>query len=213
MITVTANAAKVSQPTPSVEININTLPPSPSSSSHPNSESWYSNPNVFIEWADQRSEDNFTGYYYLVDQFGDTVPTTDDNYLPIAQKQVLLADQPDGIWAFHIVAVDTMGYLTRQAGTYRFQLGDDPGTGNILGTVRDEQNNTIEGATVTINRGLLHPMVSDQTSNSSGAYNFGAVPAGEWEVSVRAAGYETSFDTVTLDDGQNRTVDFNLDAE
>ncbi len=194
-------------------INVNTLPPTPSSSSHTNSDSWYSNPNVYIQWADQRPDSNFTGYYYRVDNFGDTVPDESDNYLPVDQKQVLLADQPDGIWAFHIVPVDTMGYLTKEAGTYRFQLGDDPGTGNILGTVRDEDNNTLQGATVTINRGLLNPTVADQVSDNNGAYNFGTVPAGEWELRVSAEGYETKYHTVTLDDGQNRTVDFTLDPQ
>ncbi len=195
-------------------INVNTLPPSVSSSSHSDSTQWSDNTDVFLEWTDERDEANFVGYYYTVDQLGDTVPTTDDTYVPVDQKQTLLANEPDGIWAFHIAPVDTMGYLTKEAETYVYRIGDDPGTGNILGTVRDEDQDGIEGAAVTINRGLLHPHVADESSGSNGSYNFGGdVPAGEWELRVSADGYETKYVDVTLSQGQDNTVDVTLTEE
>ncbi len=192
-------------------INVNTSPPSVSSDSHPNQHSWSSNANVFIQWSDQRAEENFTGYYYRVDEFGDTVPTTNDTFVPLDQKQTLLSNRPDGIWAFHIVPIDTFGYLTKEAATYRFRIGDDPGEGTILGVVRDEDQETISGATITINRGLFHGAIPDQTSSAGGNYNFTAVPAGEWELRVTADGYETKDIAVSLNDGQSRTVDITLE--
>lgn len=191
-------------------INVNTYPPSVFSSSHAQQHQWSSNANAFMEWTDHRGDSDLTGYYYVVDHFGDTVPTANDTFVPIDQKQTLLSNLPDGIWAFHIVSVDTMGYLTSTAGTYRVRIGDDPGTGSILGTIRDENNDPLSGARVTVNRGLLNPAVPDGITNSNGQYNMGDVPAGEWEVQISADGYVTQTTTITLSDGQARTVDITL---
>ncbi len=188
-------------------VNVNTLPPEVESPSHPDQSAWETNDDVYLEWTDQRDEQHFVGYYYTVDEYGDTVPDEDDTFVPVDDKQTLLADQPEGIWAFHIVPVDTMGYLTSEADTYVFRIGDAPGTGNVYGSVENEDGLDVPDATVTINRGLLTDL-TDPVTDSDGSYNFGGdIPEGQWELSVSADGYETKYTTIDLDSEEEKNVD------
>ena len=194
-------------------IYVNDETPSASSSSHPDELDWYDAQTVNLSWSDAADEEHFTGYYYAVDQFGDTVPTKDDQYVPLEQKSTVLSGVDEGIWAFHLVAEDTQGYLTRASETVVFRVGDDPGTGNILGNINDSSGSPIEGAEVTINRGLL-PELDDQVTDDDGFFNFGGgVPAGDWEVEIAAQGYETAVVSVSLDDGGNALLTEELSDE
>ena len=193
-------------------VQVNTLPPLPDSSSHPAPEEWSPNRDVFMSWSDPRGDDFLTGYHYRVDQWGDSVPDDGDAFVPSSQQQQILADQDDGIWAFHIASVDTMGYLTRQSGTHVFRIGDDPGQGQILGTVIDQDGDPIEGAHLSLNRGLLRDAIDDATTTSSGAYNYGPVPAGEWSLQISAEGFQTKELSVTLGADEDHTVDIILDS-
>lgn len=64
-----------------------------------------------------------------------TIPTKSDNKIPMDlsnpgnSQALILANQAAGISYFHVLTKDTMGYLTKQAAHYRFQLGADPGLG------------------------------------------------------------------------------------
>ncbi len=194
-------------------IDINSEPPTVSSSSHSSETHWYDNDTIHLEWSDPRDDESLTGYYYTVDQYGDTVPTQDDTYKPIDEKQDILANQDDGVWAFHIIAVDTMDYPTRESGTFVFRIGEDPGTGNIYGQIDNDGGTVVEDARLTINRGLLEE-VDDQWTDDNGNYNFGGdVPAGDWELQVSADGYETEVVDITLDDDEDKAVDVTLTAE
>ena len=194
------------------QVYINDQTPQVSSSSHSDELGWYDSQTVNLSWTDAAVEDHFTGYYYVVDQFGDTVPTADDQFVPLEQKSTVLSNQEDGVWAFHLVAQDTQGYLTRASETFVFRVGDDPGTGNILGNVFDADGNELAGAQVTINRGLL-PEIDDQFTDSDGFFNFGgSVPAGDWEVQIEAADHQTKVVDVELEEGGNELLNLSLQA-
>ncbi len=187
-------------------IQVNTTPPGITSSSHPSQTTWSTNSNVFYAWTFPVADNNLKGAYYVLDHYGSTVPTASDTFLPITQKQLLRSGLADGIWGFHVVSVDTRGYLTKQAGHYQVRLGADPGSGGILGHVVDNNSANVANAQVAINRGLF----AGQTTNTMGNYNFGSIPAGVWEVTVTAAGLKPSTQMVTVTASGSTTANFTL---
>ena len=176
------------------EIQLNRSPPGLGSSSHEYGRYTLDN-DVFMAWDFPRDEDNFQGVHYVFDKFGDTIPTAADTFVPTSQKQQLLTAIDDGIWVFHVVSVDTQGYLTKEADHYQVRIGEDPGSGNVTGQVVDaDTSEAVSGAFVDINRGIVPPGYA-----SNGDYNISDVPAGTWELRVRAEGYEDATMTITVD--------------
>jgi hypothetical protein len=184
------------------KVQINTLGPSVSSSSHPDDTVFSNNVNPFFEWSFPQGDDNVSNTFYVLDNFGDTVPTTSDTALPSTQKQLLKSNVPPGVWVLHVVSADGQGRLTKAAGHYRVNIGADPGQGAIQGNVVDSNNQPVAGATVTINRGLF-----STTTASNGTYTLPTVTAGTWELSAHAAAQSASKQiTVT----KNMSVSGNL---
>ena len=177
-------------------VRINSSPVSLSSSSHPSQASYYASADPFVAWTLPVSDADTRGVYYVLDHFGDTVPTKTDTFIPLPQKQLVRAGVADGIWFFHVVAEDTRGYLTKQAAHYRVNIGMDPGTGVALGQVTDMAGKPVDGAEVSISRGL-----QTQNTTATGNYNFPMVPAGSYELRVRKAGYMTATKMITITKG------------
>src|SRR6266576_3686069 len=79
-------------------------------------------------------------------------------------------------------------------------------TGSISGTVTDQNNAVVPGATVfgkNTETGFVRPAVT----NSSGLYRLTNIPPGPYEITIEAAGfkkYERA--DITLDVGQNTTI-------
>ncbi|MFU8802821.1 MAG: carboxypeptidase regulatory-like domain-containing protein [Bradymonadaceae bacterium] len=193
-------------------IRINETPPAVSSTSHASQTQWYENDTVFFQWSLPYANVHYNGYYYVLDQYGDTVPTKGDTFLPdVDQKQIIRSNLTPGIWAFHIVSADTYGYLTRAAGRHIVRIGPDPGQGTVLGSVTS-QGSPVTNARVTINRGLLNPTVPDATTSATGGYNLGNIPVGTWEAQVTAEGYETKVQTIDVVDGESTTANFTLNS-
>jgi hypothetical protein len=189
----------------SFSIKINTSAPTVTSSSHPSQTAWSSNADAFFSWTFPVSDPSTKGAFYVFDRYGDTVPTTADTFLPVTQKQLLRSGIAPGIWVLHVVAQDQRGYLTKKAGHYKVQIGSDPGSGGILGRVQDAGSNNVSGASVTVNRGLFN-----QTTNATGNYNFGTIPAGTWEVRVSKPPLAPVTKMVTVTPTQSTTQDFTL---
>lgn len=190
----------------SFRIQINTTAPSVSSMSHPSPSAWSANNNPFFQWSFPAAERNYKGVYYVLDRYGTTVPEkTTATFIPVTQKQQLVSGVAPGIWVMHVVTVDQRGYLTKAAGHYRVNIGDDPGTGVVLGQVVDMGNKPVDGATVTINRGLW-----TQTTNSTGNFNLPAVAAGTFELRVSKAGFMTATKMVDVSKGGSTTANVTL---
>ncbi len=153
------STAVVGQVESHYKINVNTTPPSLASSSHPSQTTFVDTHDVFWSWTMPglaSADANFSGVYYVVDQFGDTTPTTAGVFVPIGTKQIIKNIPTDGVYAIHMVSVDTMGYLTKTPSHYAVRIGTTPTvSGTIQGTVFDNQSAAVTGATMTINRGLL----------------------------------------------------------
>ena len=194
------------------EIQVNTTPPTVSSTSHPSQTTWTTNNNVLYAWTLHKADVNSKGVFYVSDHFGTTVPTAAATFLPVTQKQILLSGLASGIWGFHVVALDQGGYLTKAGGHYRVLIGTSPGVGAILGNVVDNAAKNVVGATVTVNQGLLNPDIAkDQSTDTNGNYNFGAmVPVGSWQVQVSATGYKTQTQAAVVTANMSTTLNFTL---
>jgi hypothetical protein len=206
----TSNVGTVAE---AFKISVNATPPTISSTSHPSSTTWSTNNNAFFQWTNPVADVNERGFYQVLDHFGRTVPTAADPFLPVTQKQQLMSGLADGVWAFHVVAADTRGYLTTTAGLYRVRIGNDPGTGSVLGTVTRAGSGTpIAGATVTVNNGLFNfaGEAPDQVTNTSGQYSFpAAIPAGGWQVTAMLGGSLVTM-PVTVVKGQSTMLNLTL---
>jgi len=82
--------------------------------------------------------------------------------------------------------------------------------GNIVGTVTDSQGAVLINATVTlINKGTSARRSG--TSNSSGEYSFNILDAGEYKLTIEAAGFSTAeFDNVPLLARETKRIDARL---
>jgi hypothetical protein len=197
------------------QFRVNTTPPTLTSTTHTNNPATFStNNNPHFQWAPTQADANYKGVYYVLDHYGATVPTQAATFLPITQKQLQLAALEDGVWAFHVVAVDQQNYLTKQAAHFRIKIGQtaSPGTNGITGTV-SEAGAPLTGVRISVNRGLFAsvPTNADATTNSSGTYSVSSVPVGTWEVEASNAGYQTAIKMIAVPaSGGAATADFTL---
>jgi hypothetical protein len=174
-------------------IQVNSTPPSISSSTHP-AATWTASQAPAFSWTFPVSDSNVSGAYWLLDHQGDTLPTASASFLPVTQKQLILPGQSNGIWFFHLIAADTRGALTRRAAHYQVRIGADPGSGSLVGSISDSSGAAIDGAAISINGGIVPAQVSNQ-----GSYNFGStVPVGTWAVKVDKTGYSSATQVVTI---------------
>jgi hypothetical protein len=188
-------------------VAINTEAPSASSTSHTSPTTWYANPNPYFAWTNPQGLDdrNFRRVHYVLDHFGDTVPTAADTAVPMSQKQLLVSNLQDGIWVLHVVSEDTMGHLTKAAAHVVVRVGADPGSGTVFGSVFDENNHPVSGATVRVNRGLFQG-----TTNSSGTYSISGVAAGAWEISVVYPDHTATAQQLTVTANGQSSANFTL---
>ena len=187
--------------------NINTVPPSIASPSHPAQRTWNGSNALALNWTNPRADSNFTGYYSVLDTFADTLPpTTQANFT--TNKQVILANVPNGIWVFHLLNRDTRGATTKVGAHYVVYVGAEPVKENLSGSVFDGSANNapISGATITINRGLF-----GASSAANGTYTFaGNLYVGAWEVTVSKPGYTSVTSNITLVAGSPLNQNFTL---
>lgn len=185
-------------------VQINTQGPSVSSASHPSPSVFTSNTSPFFSWSYPQGDENVAGAYYVMDQFGDTVPSATDTAVPANQKQLQKSGVPEGVWVMHVVSVDTAGRLSKAAGHYRVNIGTDPGAGAVIGRIVDAASQGVPSATVSINRGLFTTF-----TDSSGNFSLPTVTAGTWELSVKS-GAATATKTITVIKSQTTPGDMTL---
>ncbi|MEO8845652.1 MAG: carboxypeptidase regulatory-like domain-containing protein [Kofleriaceae bacterium] len=188
-------------------VTINTTAPTASSTSHISPTTWYDNPNPYFAWTNPQSLDdkNFKRFHYVLDHFGDTIPTVADTSLVTSQKQLLVSNLAAGIWVLHVISEDTMGHLTKKAAHVVVRVGTDPGSGSVFGSVFDENNHPVSGATVRVNRGLF-----TATTNAQGSYTVTGVAAGTWEISVVYVDHNATAQQLTVTTGQMSSANFTL---
>src|SRR3981189_3096738 len=80
-------------------------------------------------------------------------------------------------------------------------------TGSISGTVTDQNNAVVPGATV-FGKNTATGFVRSVVTNSSGLYRLTNIPPGPYEITIEAASFKKySRADITLDVGQDANVD------
>src|SRR5262249_52486119 len=83
-------------------------------------------------------------------------------------------------------------------------------TGSVRGVIRDQSDAVISGAKVTISSkaGVTRAF----STKSDGEYQAGNLPPGEYEVRVAVTGFKAGLAPVTVQVGENVTIDFKLEV-
>jgi hypothetical protein len=157
------------------------------------------------------ADSNYTGVRYVLDHYANTKPTSlTGTFIPTTQQKLQLSNLDDGIWVLHMVTVDQQGYQTKNMAHYQAWIAAvTPGTGTLNGQISwidAGTAKTIQGATVTINRGLFN----STATASDGKYNLTTLPAGTWEATASATGFQPATKMVTITAGMPTTTDFQL---
>ena len=191
-------------------ININTAAPALTSSTHTPG-TWSTNHNPYFTWTMPTANSNYQGVRYVLDHYANTVPTqVTGTFIPTSQQKLQLSNLDDGIWVLHMVTVDKQGYQTKLVAHYQAWIAATAptnGTANgQISWINAGTAQTIAGASVTFNRGLF----TSTATASDGKYNVTNVPAGTWEATASAPGYNPVTKTVTVTGGMATTTDFQL---
>jgi hypothetical protein len=133
-----------------------------------------------------------------------------DLVTPQNSKQLLLPGNANGIWFFHLISQDTMGYLTKEAAIFQVDIGTDPGKGSVSGTVTNGQTSAfLPNVQISLNRGVY-----TATTNSSGQFAFSnTVSAQGYEIRARRAGYQDAVESITVTSAQTTTANFVLQPQ
>jgi hypothetical protein len=185
-------------------VQINTTPPAISSATNPNTAAWVAGGAPYLSWTFPVPSSSVANSYYVLDHYPGTIPGTSATRLSASQTSLQFSGIADGIWFFHLVAQDTRGYFTKAVSHYRLNIGADPGTGSLLGTVVDATLAPVANATVTLNRGLY-----TTTTDSHGNYTFSGIPALTWEVTA-TSGAQSATATESVTSGGTTTANLTL---
>ncbi|MGI6393893.1 MAG: carboxypeptidase-like regulatory domain-containing protein [bacterium] len=198
-------------------INVNNAPPTITSSSHSNTDTFYDVSTVALNWTDPSGRaGSFPNYRYIWDRYANTTPSSTTGVLT-DKRDLTVTGVPKGIWYLHVISIDSMGYPTKAANHFKVNVGEQPGKGNIAGNVKvNGTNDPIQGAIVKVNDGIW----TTQTA-SNGSYSFGdnsvfsniVYPWPKWEVSVEAPGYKKSVQVIDVTVGETTPLNFFLDSE
>jgi len=179
------NASNISQEAFHMQIKVAMTPPPPEvfSMTHQDQNRWYREKNVRLQWKPPEYVNDIIGFFYVLDNLEDTVPTTKNS--KTMDTSITFQNLSDGIWYFHIVSVDKEGVIGKTANHYRIKIKTKV---TVKGTIT--QSNGImpqPGATVEI-------MQEDGTtlgiaiSDKEGNFVVDNLPVGKIKIKIVAKG-------------------------
>ena len=105
------------------QFNVNQLPPSITSSTHPDPNQWYPGGNISLSWTNEDvTVGSMARHYFILDESENTIPDTGSESTVSQTKNFF--GKPDGTYYFHIVSEDGLGNLT-EAGHFRVNIGEE----------------------------------------------------------------------------------------
>jgi len=108
------------------------LPPTISSTTHPDPSSWSNNPRPYFNWSVPADLNGISGFYYAIDQSPRTVPIPDGSAYTAANGTQMSMDLNDGSWYIHVVARDSVGNVGKVAAHYRVNIDTGSPTVSII---------------------------------------------------------------------------------
>lgn len=112
----------VGDPLLTINYDCTVLSPSIESSTHPNQGQWYTNQRPQINWTAPPDVNDIVGYYYILDQSPNTVPTKEIGTYTEVNGTIPDQDLSSGTWYFHVVAVDSAGNIGSEAAHYAIHI-------------------------------------------------------------------------------------------
>jgi predicted RNase H-like HicB family nuclease len=98
----------------SLKLDRRAEPPTVESPSHPDPTRWFNTSQVLLNWSPPSDLSGITGYYTVLDQRSETVPTAHTGTFTLATS-ASYSGKADGIWWFHAVSVDAAGNIGTEA--------------------------------------------------------------------------------------------------
>ncbi|TFG34033.1 hypothetical protein EU527_05380 [Candidatus Thorarchaeota archaeon] len=127
----------VGDPLLTIYYDCTVLIPSIHSNTHPDQGTWYSNQRPQINWTEPADVNSIVGYYYILNQYPNTVPTKLNGIYTTVTGLEIDEDLASGIWYFHVVAVDSEGNIGSNPAHYTISIDASGPSLNILHPLLD----------------------------------------------------------------------------
>ncbi|MHA1613340.1 MAG: hypothetical protein ACTSYJ_00675, partial [Candidatus Thorarchaeota archaeon] len=117
--------------------------PAINSESHPDPTIWYNNPRPQVNWTVPPEVNEIAGYYYILDQSPNTIPDSGTGTYTTINGTLPSEDLATGTWYYHVIAVDSVGNIGKEAAHYLVKIDADSPEINIMDPI-------VNGTLVTI---------------------------------------------------------------
>ena len=105
-----------------IDYDCRVLPVEISSSTHPNSEQWYTDQTPVFNWTEPRDINGISGYYYKINQNPNTIPTHRNGNFTVINGTSLESPLSSGIWYMHVGATDNVGNIADIPTHYKINI-------------------------------------------------------------------------------------------
>ncbi|MFX1404583.1 MAG: PKD domain-containing protein [Promethearchaeota archaeon] len=102
--------------------DVTALPPTISSTTHPDPSQWSNNPYPQFNWSIPIDVNSIAGYYYILDQNPTTIPTATTGTYTTINGTLPTIPLIDGTWYLHVVSKDSVGNIGSEAAHYQVNI-------------------------------------------------------------------------------------------
>jgi len=127
--------AIIGDPVLTIIYDCTVLSPNIGSITHPDPNSWSSNPKPHFNWSLPADVNGISGFYYVVDQSPRTVPTPGGFAYTTVNGTYVSTNLSDGTWYIHVVARDSVGNVGKTAAHYRVRIDTESPTVTMVSPV------------------------------------------------------------------------------
>jgi len=137
----------IGDPFLTIHYDCTVLPTVISSSTHPDPSQWYANAMPQFNWTIPADVNGIVGYYYIIDQNPNTVPTPSTGTYTTVNGTKPSTPLSDGTWYIHVVAKDGAGNVGKTAAHYQVNI-DTTGPATSITSPVDHYNSSSSSVTV-----------------------------------------------------------------
>jgi len=105
-----------------IDYDCKVLPVEISSSSHPNSDQWYTDQTPLLNWTEPRDINGISGYYYKINQNPITIPKPINSNFTVINGTSLESPLSSGTWYMHVGATDNVGNIADIPTHYKINI-------------------------------------------------------------------------------------------
>jgi hypothetical protein len=105
-----------------IEPDSTVVPVEISSSTHPDQSQWYQTTQVQLNWTIPNDQNEIIGYYFSVDQFPSSIPSTNTANFTQYNGTYLDLSSYSGSNYLHVVSIDSLGNIAKQVSHFRINI-------------------------------------------------------------------------------------------